>query len=254
MVNSRTLTESIRDHKIIYSDASSTACAAFMEGTTHIAHRMFTKSAQEKSSRFRELPGIQLAVEAFQPLITSCNVKMFTDSQMAVKITEVGSMKLEYHDIAICKFKTCFKANIQLHLQWIPRKETQKADYLSKLIDYDDWEVAPHIFHELDSIFGPHTVDCFANYQNYKIPRFFSRFWNPNSSGVGAFYQDWSQDTAWVVPPVAIIPRALIFMFQNKYKGTLLADTGLQLRTGHLYLKHSYILCTKHLSSRDVQF
>ena len=95
---------------------------------------------------------------------------------MAKKITQVGSMKLEYNKIANNIFSTCAKANTQLHLQWIPRSENEKADYVSRFKNFDDWEVVPDIFHHLDAKFGPHTVDCLANYKNAKVPRFFSRF------------------------------------------------------------------------------
>ena len=107
-----------------------------------------------------------------------------------MKIAQVGSMKLEYHELAISIFSTCFRANIQLDLQWIPRTLNEQADYVSKLNDFDDWEVVPGIFEQIDAQFGPHTLDCFANSKNAKVSRYFSRFWNPGTTGVDAFYQD----------------------------------------------------------------
>jgi ribonuclease HI len=80
---------------------------------------MFTQSEQETSSTYRELLAIQLAIQAFEPLLTGSKVKLFTDSQVAMKIAQVGSMKLEYHKLAISIFSMCFRANIQLDLQWI---------------------------------------------------------------------------------------------------------------------------------------
>jgi hypothetical protein len=180
---------------------------------------MFTQSEQETSSTYRELLAIQLAIQAFEPLLTGCKVKLFTDSQVAMKIAQVGSMKLEYHELAISIFSTCFRANIQLDLQWIPRTLNEQAEYVSKLNDFDDWEVVPGIFEQIDAQFGPHTLDCFANSKNAKVSRYFSRFWNPGTTVVDAFYQDWSNEIAWVVPPISIVPRVLWFMFENK--GTL---------------------------------
>ena len=95
-------------NQTIYSDASATACGAFTEGTTHTAHRMFSSSEKEMSSTYRELLAIHFALQAFQPLLQNCNVKLFTDSKMAVRITEVGSMKFEYHQLAIGIFSTWF--------------------------------------------------------------------------------------------------------------------------------------------------
>ena len=37
-----------------------------------------------------------------------------------------------------------------------------RADLISKLVDFDDWQVTEDIFKDLDSLWGPHTVYCFA--------------------------------------------------------------------------------------------
>ena len=56
---------------------------------------------------------------------------------------------------------------------WVPRSLNYKAGYLSKIVDYDDWEIVPEIFQLLDSRWGPHTVDCFATFYNFKVPESF---------------------------------------------------------------------------------
>ena len=38
-----------------------------------------------------------------------------------------------------------------------PRSLNDKADYLSKIIDYDDWELAPEFFQQLDGL-GDHIL------------------------------------------------------------------------------------------------
>ena len=47
-------------------------------------------------------------------------------------------------------------------MDWIPRSLNMRADFLSRITNYDDWAVDPCIFHELDASWGPHSVDCFA--------------------------------------------------------------------------------------------
>ena len=54
-------------------------------------------------------------------------------------------------------------------------------------MDVDDWMVDPMLFQQLDALWGPHTVDCFASFYNAQLPRFFSRCWNPHSEVVDAF-------------------------------------------------------------------
>ena len=117
-------------------------------------------------------------------MLEGSRVKWFTDSQVAAKIVEVGSMKLGLHKMARRIFDICIRSGIHLEVQWIPRTSNQQADYISRLIDTDDWQITEEFFLFLDDLWGPHSVDCFANDYNHKIPTYFSRFWNPNSSGV----------------------------------------------------------------------
>jgi len=53
--------------------------------------------------------------------------------------------------------------NIRIEPEWIPRGENELADYYSLLIDYDDYMLNPAVFQWIDSLWGPHTVDKFAN-------------------------------------------------------------------------------------------
>ena len=73
---------------------------------------------------------------------------------------------------------------------WIPRTENERADYISRLVDFDDWQITPDLFQSLEQLWGPHTVDCFAIYYTAKLPRFFSRFWNPGTSGIDFYAQE----------------------------------------------------------------
>ena len=45
----------------------------------------------------------------------------------------------------------------------IPRSQNEIADYISRISDTDDWMVDPVLFMYIDMVWGPHTVDCFAD-------------------------------------------------------------------------------------------
>ena len=48
--------------------------------------------------------------------------------------------------------------------KWIPRNENGLADYLSCIIDYDDWGLLnQEIFAHINELWGPHSVDRFAS-------------------------------------------------------------------------------------------
>jgi hypothetical protein len=42
-----------------------------------------------------------------------------------------------------------------MDIQWIPRSENEKADYISRLIDHEDWEVSGKIFDLMNGLWGP---------------------------------------------------------------------------------------------------
>ena len=79
--------------------------------------------------------------------------------------------------------------------KWIPRSLNEKADYLSKIVDCDDWTVKDCYFHVVNSYWGPCSVDCFASYKNHKVPRFYSKFFNPDSLGVDSLAFSWVGET-----------------------------------------------------------
>ena len=76
------------------------------------------------------------------------------------------------------------------------------VDYISRIIDFDDWGVGLSVFYWLDDLWGPHVVDRFANSNNAKCTRFNSRFWCPGTEAVDAFTVLWGGEVSWLCPPV----------------------------------------------------
>lgn len=204
----------LKSNYIVCSDASAMGCGAHVElNGEQICHQLWNDNERIQSSTWRELSAIEFSLRSFQKLIQGSYVKWFSDSQTACKIVEIGSMKPELHTIAIRIFQFCADNSIQLDIQWLPRSELERADYISRLIDIDDWQLSEGCFNEIEREWGPHTLDCFANYYNKKVPRFFSRFWNPECSGVDFFVQKLANENCLVVPPVFIIGRALNYLY-----------------------------------------
>ena len=92
-------------------------------------------------------------------------------------------MRSDLHAIALEIFQFCANNGIELELQWIPGNEIERADYISRIIDIDDWQVSAHCFISFEESWGVHSVACFARYYNKKVCKCFSRFWNPAFSG-----------------------------------------------------------------------
>ena len=76
-------------------------------------------------------------------------------------------------------------------MQWIPRTKLDRADFISRIIDVDDWQITTP---------GLHLGDCFANFYNTKVKKFYSRFWNPGCSGVEFFVQNLTGEIVLLFP------------------------------------------------------
>ena len=128
-----------KPQRFAYSDASATGCGSVITlNEDCVCHKLWEPSECSKSSTWREPGAIVFALESFEPILEGSLVKWFTDSQTAAKIIEVGSMKLDLHRLAIKIFQFCAERSIRLEVQWIPRTENEKADYINRLVDFDD--------------------------------------------------------------------------------------------------------------------
>ena len=130
-------------------------------------------------------------------------VKVFTDNENASRIVSVGSPKQHLQCLALDIFQLCLVNDIQIDAQWIPRDANVRAHLLSRFVDKDDWSLNCKIFAQLDSRWGPHSVDRFASHYNVQLSRFNSRFLSPGCCAVNGLSQDWHDD--WLCPPVSII-------------------------------------------------
>ena len=97
-------------------------------------------------------------------------------------------------------------------MEWIPRTQNDKADFLSCIYDSDDWGFSWNTFQNINFVWGAHSIDRFANYLNAKLPRFNSRFWNPGAEGIHSFVIDWAGENNFVCPLVPLIPRVLLLL------------------------------------------
>ena len=69
---------------------------------------------------------------------------------------------------------------------------------------------------------GPHSIDRFADEHNHLLPRFHSRFWNPDCEAMDTFTRSWDFDNNWVCPPPHLVPRTLRHMRSCCAQGTLI--------------------------------
>ena len=196
---------------IIEGDASGVGCGSILNHD-QVAARIFSGEERTQSSTWRELVNIHFTMFSFLQHLKGRTVKFRCDSQCAVRICKIGSMKPSLQRLAEEIFGLCFQNDIKLVLEWIPRSENELADAISRMadeIDVDDWGLTKGFFDILNTRWGPITVDLFANYYNCKCKRFYSLFYSPDSLGVDAFAHSWVGEVCLMVPPLGLVPKAL---------------------------------------------
>lgn len=208
--------------KVSFSDASGSACGAYVQSDSDLVfHQNWSPAESVQSSTWRELKAVCLALEAFASRLTDSKVIWYSDNQNVESILLNGSKKSDLQELALQAFHICIEYRISLDVKWIPRDLNEAADSISKLIDFDDYALSDVIFQQINSFWGPHTVDRFACNYNAKLPRFNSRFFQLGCEAVDAFSQDWGYDDNWHCPPICLVVRVLKHMELCKARGTL---------------------------------
>lgn len=70
-------------------------------------------------------------------------------------IVKKGSTCTKSHlqTLALEIFKFCSENKIFIEIVWIPRSDNSKADYISKMIDHEDWQTTSEFVEFLDHIY-----------------------------------------------------------------------------------------------------
>ena len=187
----------------------------------HVANGVWLPEEAKQSSTWREFVAVKRVLQAVADKLRSSRIRWFTDNQNVVRIMTVGSGKDCLQEVALEIFALCMSHAIHIEPEWIPREKNEMADYISRIVDYDDWFLNPAVFAWVDELWGPHTVDRFARHYNMQLPRFNSRFMCPGGEAVDAFTVNWSGENNWWCPPPVLIPRVLRHAEWCKASGTL---------------------------------
>ena len=77
-----------------------------------------------------------------------------------------------------------------------------------QLVTLYNWKLHPRLLAYVDRIWGPHTVDSFADGLNHQINMYNSLYWDPWTAGVDALaQQNWGSENNFVNLPFILIPQ-----------------------------------------------
>ena len=208
---------------VLTTDASKTGWGATLEGGA-TTHDFFNPDIQMRSSNYRELYAIFLAVSAFQNQIRGQHLLLRTDNITSMYyINGQGGPHKHLNKVAKLIFWAVKQVNASLKALHLPGDLNTRADELSRLNPSTEWSLHPTTFTQLEMRWGPHTVDRFATDKNHQLPRYNSRFYDPKAEATDAMLQTWTRENNFVNPPFRMIPQILNKIYQEQCDATLIA-------------------------------
>ena len=128
----------------------------FRGGVEDVSKRMqepLTEDDLGESSTFCELRALEMALQARGESLSGQAVCWVTDSQSAVTILKVGSMKPRCHAVAVRVWDLAHAHNIRLSCVWMPHTSTEimVADDLSKNFDTSEYKLSRNDFWHVES-------------------------------------------------------------------------------------------------------
>ena len=145
------------DFFVISTDASDSGVGAVFhkpEGDNIFSKSDLTQDLVGGSSTIRELFGILHAIKSFATLIAGEKVQIQTDNQAAQSIFYKGSTKPDLQQMAHKIWDTIEKLRSDVEVYWIPRELNGIADFVSRIVDVDNWSILDSILQYLNRSWG----------------------------------------------------------------------------------------------------
>jgi len=111
-----------------------------------VSHKNCDAIEMKQSSTWRELMCVRHALQGFTHFLKGQCVKWYTDNKGVATIVKSGSNKAHLNKLAIEFFSLSKEPDIAIDMERIPRSDNEVADYLSEIVDFDDWGVKDY-FH-----------------------------------------------------------------------------------------------------------
>ena len=74
----------------------------------------------------------------------------------------------------------------------------------------------------MNKLWGPFDIDRFATFENKKLSRYNSRFFDYQCEAVDAFSQNWQDENNWLVPPIYLVNKTVFHLLECGGRGCLI--------------------------------
>lgn len=183
----------------------------------------------ESHITWKELRTVRLAMTALLPEMRNQHILVWEDNMPVMRILCSGTSRSPFLMHELRKLWHLMHAN---NITLLPRyiaSADNPADYWSRWRDRSAWSLAPnHFRHALYRAceqvrLPPLTLDAFACRVTALLPRYASRFADPDALARDAFSLDWSSECVWVNPPWELLPQALTKIRSERTCGVVIA-------------------------------
>ena len=207
----------------IMTDASASGWGAAL--ANHFAQGHWTPDVSHRSSNFRELLTVLLALQSFKHMIRGKVVQILSDNVTTVAfINHMGGSVKELDTVMRNIYYLACHLNVTLKATHLAGKLNVQADFLSRIQSAYELRLHPRLFRMLDETWGPHDIDRFASMTTTQLPAYNSYHWDPFTSGMDAIAQtDWAHKNNYVNAPFFMIPRILELIVSYKADATIIA-------------------------------
>ena len=211
---------------IITTDASLKGWGAACQGVH--TRRLWTGEESLLHINALELKAALFALRAFSNNRKKLNVHLRMDNRTAVAyLLKMGGTRSQVLvGIAQELWKYALRKEISLTAEYLPGDMNHEADWQSRHFrDLSNWKLNPKVFQTLDQLWGPLTIDLFADRMNSQLPNFVSWFPDPFAQATDAFQIPWSNVKGYCFPPFSLICRCLAKIRKDQGTMVLIAPT-----------------------------
>lgn len=174
---------------------------------------------------FKELKAVRFAIQSFLPQLMGRSVLLHEDNQAVVAVLTHYTTRSPQMMVELRKLWYLLDTHgIHIRPQYIRSAANVWADALSRELDTSDWKLNPRIFKYIDKLWGPHTIDRFASMENAMLPRYNSRWLDPETSGVDCLHfpdSNWQKENNWANPPWELLEDLVLKLRQSKAAATV---------------------------------
>lgn len=172
----------------IFSDSSLSGWGCYCNGVS--ASGFWNEQEERNHINYLELLAAFFALKCFASDSSQCEILLRLDNTTAISyINRAGGVQFPHlSELSRKIWNWCEKRKIWLKASYISSKENVEADRASRISNIDtEWELSQAAFDQINTLFGPFSVDLFASRLNNKCKRFFSRFPDPEAESIDAF-------------------------------------------------------------------